>query len=81
MDPWEREERLREMSYSRVEPVKRWLDHCPRCQRHTNPAMLSRPHWRTDGPKVCDSCRRWEALWSRVEDQRADRDEHMRNIK
>jgi len=56
--------------------------HCPRCLRGiSNPQLLERPHWREHGPRICSTCIRWEQTWSTVEEQRRDRDEHLRGIK
>jgi hypothetical protein len=77
----EREEMDRYVSTA--SPVKtrtfRW--HCPRCQRGVwAPRLLRRPHWREDGPAVCESCVRWEAKWNLIERERSDFIEHMRGL-
>jgi hypothetical protein len=52
--------------------------HCPRCQRGIgNPKLLARPFYRTDGPRVCSTCRGWEAKWSAIEREREDFIEHL----
>jgi hypothetical protein len=69
-------------SYERKTFGRRYYFSCPRCQRGiSNPKLLARPHWRTDGPRICSTCIQWEQTWERIEDQRESAIEHARKSK
>jgi hypothetical protein len=58
---------------------RRYLSHCPRCLRGiSNPNLLERPFYRTTGPRICSTCRSWEAKWERIEESRIEAVEHAR---
>jgi rubrerythrin len=69
-------------SYERKTFGRKYYWHCPRCSRGiSNPKLLTRPFYRTDGPRVCGSCVAWEVKWERIEEQRRDHFEHLKESK